>query len=165
MIEYAGRNDRLTAVVCIGCQTNYTPVFTDIRGIENYGSQIWKFAYPLGGDLFIYITYHTCAEDPERVMVMDKNQVSQGYTEACKNGQEMSDTGPESNPYLYHQHIAIWGPASNLVAILSRIPVHLILHDHGSEAQSKSSLQNQPHLYTTGPLYLLACIHDSTFLR
>jgi hypothetical protein len=69
---------------------------------------------------------------------------------------------PESNPYLYHQQIEIWGPASNLVAILSRIPVHLILHDHGSEAQSKSSL---PQLYTTGPLYLLACIPESTFLR
>ncbi|KAJ5275119.1 Conserved hypothetical protein CHP02464 [Penicillium chrysogenum] len=110
VIEYAGRNDKLTAVVCIGCQTNYTPVFTDIRGIEHYGSRkIWKFAFPLGGDLFIYITYHTCTEDPERVM--DKNQVSQGYTEAYKNGQEMSDTSPESNPYLYlyHQHIAIWG--------------------------------------------------------
>jgi hypothetical protein len=102
----------------MGCQTNYTPAFTEIRGIEHCGSRkIWKFAYPLGGDLFIYIRCYTCAEeDPKRVS--DKNQEFQSYTEACKNGQEMSDTSPETNPYLYHQQVVIWDPASNLVVIL-----------------------------------------------
>ncbi|KAJ6190680.1 Conserved hypothetical protein CHP02464 [Penicillium mononematosum] len=119
VMEYAGRNDKLTTVVCMGCQTNYTPAFTEIRGDRALRQpQDLEVCLPSRiGDLFIYITCYTCAEEnPKRVT--DKDGVFQSYTEACKNGQEMSDTSPETNPYLYHQQTVIWGPASNLVAIL-----------------------------------------------
>ncbi|KAJ6038385.1 Conserved hypothetical protein CHP02464 [Penicillium canescens] len=118
IMEYAGYNDKLTTVVCVGCEVNYTPAFEQINRIEHCSSRKkWRFAYLFGGDLFVYMTCYTCAEEnPERVM--NRDQVFESYVEACRAGQEMTDTSPELNQYLYNQQVVIWGAASNLAAIL-----------------------------------------------
>jgi len=118
VMDYAGCNNKLTSIFCMGCQINYTSAFEDINQVKHCSSRKkWRFAYPYGGDLFIYMTCYDCAESDPR-MVTDKNFVFSSYTEASAMGQEMSETSPEMNPNLYREQIVIWGPASNLVAIL-----------------------------------------------
>lgn len=111
--EYAGAEGKLTTIVCMTCAENFTPDFDGVNGITPCGHmRIWKFAYPDGGDIYIFIICYQCYMQ----QIMDQSKVLQ--TTAGMTEELSKSTEPAMKPHLYKEVIAIYGMDANDVVDL-----------------------------------------------
>lgn len=114
--EYTGAEGKLTSIVCMTCAENFTPHFDGVNEIAPCRHmRLWKFAYPYGGDIYIFISCYQCSKENMQ-QIMDESKVLQTTVDMA--GELSKSTEPAMNPHLYKEVIAIYGMNANNVVVV-----------------------------------------------
>lgn len=70
----------------------------------------WKFAYPYGGDIYIFMSCYQCSKEHLQ-QIMDPGKVQK--TTAVMTVKLSKSTEPAMKPHLYKEVIAIYGMDAN----------------------------------------------------